>query len=127
MNIARNCRSFIANLFNNHLQFSRTRSLNNFLTEVVSELVHHSVFNDRKDRFYKGCVKEIMSIFGLRDLLLDQSAAYLIEAVESDVVNNLLLVKRELGLSFLFLFFFAQNSIYHSFSDLVYLLKFRKV
>lgn len=126
VDIARDRCGVIANLFDKHLQFSWARSLDDFLTEVVSELVYHGVFKDWKDRFDESWVKEIMPIFTLRDLLLNQSAAHLIEAVESDVVDDLLLVEWKLREAFLLLFF-AQNPINHSFSDLVNLLKFRKV
>lgn len=126
VNVAGDRGCFVANLVHNHLQFSRTRPLDDFLTEVVSELVHHGVFDHRKDRFDESCEKVIGPTLTLRDLLLDQSAADLVEAVESDVVNDLLLVQRKLGKIF-FLFFFSQNTVNHSFSDLVNFLKFRKV
>lgn len=82
------------------------------------------MFDDWKDRFDEGCVKEIMPIFTLRDLLLNQSAAHLIEAIESEVVHDLLLVEWEPRLTFLLVV--AQNSVNHSFCDVVNFLKFRK-
>ena len=128
VDIARYRGRFITNLFNDHSQLLGGCSLDDFLTEVISELVDHGVFDHWEDRFDESRVEEIGFSLWLRDLLLNQSASHLIVAIEPDIVNDLLLIERKPDHPLLIIrFFLPKDSVHHSLSDLVIFLEFRKV